>query len=209
VAEPGEGATLTATLRYLAPLGERHEAQERRVELGPVAIGARQTAQFPGGRLTIRSERLADGQALVRSCVHNTAEVPAGLDRAEALTSSLISTHLLLTLSAGRFVSPLESERESVNIWPVLASPEDDAILGAAIVLPDHPQIAPESGGNLFDNTEIEEALVLHVHVLSDSEREHARSQDPAVRAMLDRVLATTPEEIIALHSGLKDVSDG
>jgi hypothetical protein len=209
VAEPRSGSTLTTTLRYLAPSGERHEAQERRVELGPVAIGERQSVQFPGGRLTIRSEPLADGQALVRCCVHNTAEAAAGLDRRQALTSSLISTHLVLRISAGRFVSPLDSGRVSVNIWPVLASPEDDAILGAAIVLPDHPQIAPESHGNLFDNTEIEEALVLHVHALSDAERAEAESQDPAVRAMLARVLATTPEEIIALHGGLKDVPGG
>ncbi len=75
----------------------------------------------------------------------------------------------------------------------MLATPSDDAVLGAAIVLPDHPQIAPESRGNLFDNTEIEEALVLHVHALSDSEREQAALQDPAVREMLERALATTP----------------
>ena len=77
-------------------------------------------------------------------------------------------------------------------------------MLGAAIVLPDHPQIAPESRGNLFDNTEIEEALVLHVHALSDAERAAAVSQDPAVREMLERALATTPEEIVGLHGGMK-----
>ena len=49
---------------------------------------------------------------------------------------------------------------------------DDDAVVGAAIVLPDHPQIAPESRGGLFDSTEIEEALLLHVQVLSDGERE-------------------------------------
>ena len=110
----------------------------------------------------------------------------------------------MLELSAGRFVSPLETGHESVNIWPVLATPGDDAVLGAAIVLPDHPQIAPESHGNLFDNTEIEEALVLHVHALSDEEREAAAAQDPVVREMLERALATTPEEIVGLHGGLK-----
>ena len=52
-------------------------------------------------------------------------------------------------------------------------------MIGAAIVLPDHPQIAPESRGNLFDNTEIEEALVLHVHALSDGERAEIEEQDP------------------------------
>jgi hypothetical protein len=186
VAEPERGATLTATLRYLAPSGERHEARERLVELGPVTFGERHTVEFAGGRFTLRSEPLDDKQALVRACVHNTAEVPAGLDRRAALASSLISTHVVVQVSAGRFVSPLHSGRESVNIWPVLASPTDDAVLGAAIVLPDHPQIAPESRGNLFDNTEIEEALVLHVHALSDAERKQVATQDPAVRAMLD-----------------------
>ena len=50
---------------------------------------------------------------------------------------------------------------------------------GAAIVLPDHPQIAPESRGGLFDSTEIEEALLLHVQVLSDEEREEIERAGP------------------------------
>ena len=37
VAEPGPGAVLSATLRYLEPSGERHRAVQQRVELGPVA----------------------------------------------------------------------------------------------------------------------------------------------------------------------------
>jgi len=204
VAEAGAGAQLTVTLRFLAASGERHQAQERRVEVGPVAVGERVSVEFEGGRLTLRSESCGEGQALVRSCVHNTAQVGPGLDRAAALGSSLLSTHVVVQISEGRFVSPLEAGRESVNIWPVLATAADDAVLGAAIILPDHPRIAPESHGNLFDNTEIEEALVLHVHALSDSEREQAASQDPVVREMLERTLAVTPQEIIGLHSGLK-----
>ena len=114
-----------------------------------------------------------------------------------------------MRLSAGRFISPLESGGESVNIWPVLAGAGDDTILGAAIVLPDHPRIAPESRGNLFDNTEIEEALVLHVQTLSDAEREQAAEQDPVVREMLERTAAVTPLEIMALHGRLRTVDDG
>jgi hypothetical protein len=113
---------------------------------------------------------------------------------------SLISTHPLLRTAGGRFLSQLDAPCESVNTWPVLASPADDVMLGAAIVLPDHPQIAPESRGNLFDNTEIEEALVLHVQALSDSERAELEQQDPAVREMIERASAVTPEELRKLH---------
>jgi hypothetical protein len=194
------GSAVRAAVRYLEPSGERHEAAEHRVELGPVAPGERTTEVMPGARFTLRH----DDDGVVRCCVHNTAEVPAGLDRAGALQRSLISVHILVQVQAGRFVSPLESDRQSVNTYPVLATPNDDAVLGAAIVLPDHPQIAPQSRGNLFDNTEIEEALTLHVHALSDDEREQAASQDPVVQEMLERALAATPDEIVSLHGGMK-----
>ena len=72
----------------------------------------------------------------------------------------------------------------------MLASAADDVVVGAAIVLPDHPQIAPESRGGLFDSTEIEEALLLHVQALRDAEREEIEQQDPAVREMIARAAA-------------------
>ena len=201
VAEPASArATLSASLRYLAPSGERHQAVERRVELGPVALGACESTQFDGGRFTVRSEVRADGSAFVRCCVHNTHKAPTGLDRAGALAQSLLSTQLLVRVSAGRFRSPLDSAPSSVNTYPVLASEADDAVLGTTYVLPDHPQIAPESRGGLFDSTEIEEALLLHVQVLSDDERAEIERADPAVREMIERAAAATPEDIIALH---------
>src|SRR4051812_44560807 len=88
----------------------------------------------------------------------------------------------------------------NVNIFPVLATPADDAILGAAIMLPDHPEIAPESRGSLFDSTEIEEALLLHVLALSDGERGELANADPAVKAMIERAVSATPEDIRTLH---------
>jgi hypothetical protein len=82
----------------------------------------------------------------------------------------------------------------------VLAGEGDDTVLGTTIVLPDHPQLAPESRGGLFDGTEIEEALLLHVKALSDGERAEIERADPAVAEMVARAAAATPEEIIALH---------
>ena len=117
--------------------------------------------------------------------VENRTVCAEGLDRAGALARSLLSTHPVLRVAGGRFISPLERPCASVNTFPVLATAGDDAVLGAAIVLPDHPQIAPESRGGLFDSTEIEEALLLHVKTLSDAEREEIERADPAVRDMV------------------------
>ena len=89
----------------------------------------------------------------------------------------------------------------------MLATAADDVLLGATIVLPEHPQIAPESRGDLFDGTEIEEALLLHVLALSDDERALIERDDPAVRAMIERAAAATPAEILALH-GRMTLSD-
>lgn len=203
---PG-AATFSATLRWLSPDGGRHLAAERRAELGPAATGDRVTVDVCGGRFTLRAEPTADDdRLLVRACVHNTTEAPAGLDRAGALARSLISIHVVVEVSGGRFLSPLEAGRDSVNIWPVLAGRDDAAVLGAGFVLPDHPCLSERSQGNLFDHTEIEEALTLHVHALSDAERAQAAAGDRVVGDMLERALAVGPEEIMALHSGLEEI---
>ncbi len=112
-------------------------------------------------------------------------------------------------LTGGDFASPLErdgplagaiADCESINTYPILATPADNVLVGAAIVLPDHPQLAPESRGNLFDGTEIEEALVLHVMALSDGEREQIAAGDPAIRELVARTVAATPEDLVRLH---------
>jgi hypothetical protein len=203
---------VSAEVRFLLPSGERHVAEPRQIEgegefeLGDVSL-----------RLTLGEEELGGGRRRVTYRVENRTRIPdaadahpgaaaaGGLSRGEALRFSLISTHPVLRVTGGgRFVSQLDAPCDSVNTWPVLASPDDDVMLGAAIVLPDHPQIAPESRGNLFDNTEIEEALVLHVHALSDGERAEIEEQDAAVKEMIDRALAVTPDEVLELHGRME-----
>jgi hypothetical protein len=215
VLEADPDASLSAEVRFLVSAGPRHQAAPRRAELPAATLAAARRAPVERGaqvevegappltiglRLEVGGEE--DGLARVRLRVENrTAVADAdGLDRAGALARSLLSTHPLLRVRGGRFVSPLERPCESVNTFPVLATPADDAVLGAAIVLPDHPRIAPESLGSLFDATEIEEALLLHVHALSDGEREEIERQDPAVREMIARAQAATPQDIVGLH---------
>jgi hypothetical protein len=192
----GDGK-VSAEVRFLQAAGERHEAVERRVELLEPGV-----CEFEFDHLRGRVRLHKEGQ-LVVMCVHNTTPFEGG-DRAAALRSSFVSTHVLVRTSGGRFLSPLDHAAEQVNSYPVLATLADDAVLGAAMVLPDHPQIAPESRGNLFDGTEIEEALLLHVHALSDEERREIEHQDPAVREMIRRAAATTPEDLMKLHGRLE-----
>jgi hypothetical protein len=207
-------AVLSAEVRFLAAAGDRHEARAHRVTLQGAMVGAlgaapaRKAAQVVSDDgapplilgLELSALELAGGGYEVVLRIENRTLVRSGLDRAGALRRSLLSTHPLVQVSGGRFISPLERPCESVNTFPVLATASDDAILGAAIVLPDHPQIAPESRGGLFDSTEIEEALLLHVHALSEAEREEIAQHDPTVSEMVARAAASTPEEIVALH---------
>ena len=208
-----DDATFTGTVRFLQGSGPRHEATPRRLDLPATPIGESVVLPFEfddlQGRARLSAKRLQGGAVRLALCVHNTTDVAVGLERAEALRHSLLSTHVTAQVDGGRFISPVDrdgphaaavAECEQVNTWPVLASESDDAVLGAAILLPDHPQLAPESRGSLFDSTEIEEALLLHVLALSDDEREQAAQQDPAVRAMLARAAAATPEDVMALH---------
>jgi hypothetical protein len=205
-------ARLEGEVRFLAAVGAGHRAAARRIALpatSPAAaadapIEHETTSAGDGGSLTVAlrlsAAELHDGSYEVVLRVENRTPCEHGLDRAGALARSLISTHPLLRVSGGRFISPLERPCASVNTYPVLASDADDVVLGAAIVLPDHPRIAPESRGGLFDSTEIEEALLLHVQTLSDQERAQIEAADPAVREMVERAAAATPEDIVRLH---------
>jgi hypothetical protein len=238
VLEAGPDAELRGMVRFLQAAGDGHRAVERRLELGPVKLaelarsgGIAHEFRFEPpegdgpvieGRLRMRAEPVSRELARVRLCVHNSTRIerPAEASRAEALRHSLLSVHPLLEAEGGRFVSPLERDGElgeavagcePLNTFPVLAADDDRALLGAAIVLPDHPELAPESLGRLFDNTEIEEALLLHVQTLSDTEREEISSGDPAVRELLERADAATGEEMLGLHGRLtyKEPSQG
>jgi hypothetical protein len=211
-------ARVGGTVAFLEPSGERHQGVARRIELWPTALdelirAGGMTVAFAfdavAGRARLAATPLERGLVRIAMCVHNTTVVPEGLDRAAALRSSLLSTQLVARAPESRFASPIApgpsaaaavAGCDQVNIFPVLATAADDTVLGTTIVLPDHPQIAPESHGDLFDATEIEEALLLHVLALSDAERASIAEQDPKVREMLARAEAAGPEEIAKLH---------
>jgi hypothetical protein len=80
-------------------------------------------------------------------------------------------------------------------------------MLAAPIILPDHPQVAPESPGELYDGTEIDEILTLRTLALSDEEKAAARATDPRAAALIDRVDAMDAPTMAQLHGTIRAMS--
>ncbi|MFG3125686.1 hypothetical protein ACGFYO_27185 [Streptomyces sp. NPDC048201] len=174
---------------------------------------------------TAAAERLEDG--LYRLCVRteNAGEAPdARSPRAEALRLALLAAHTLLGGEGLEFVSqtdPPAALRErargcrSAFAFPVLGGPagegEDGAtgpvVLSAPIILPDHPQVAPESPGDLHDAAEIDEILTLRTMLLTDEEKAEARATDPRAARILDRVDTMPPEVFANLHGAIRSLA--
>ncbi len=199
------GGAVSGEVRYLRPEGDGHRATARRVVVDGPGEVALDEPHLSGAVRLDREGAAADGTTRVTLRVENRTGVPSGIGRGEALRSSLVSTHVVLRARGGTFTSPLEAAGcVNVNTWPVLATDDDDVVLGAAVILPDHPELAPESMGSLYDGTEIEEALLLHVLALSDAERAQIAAADPAVREMVARAAAAAPEDLMRLHGVMK-----
>jgi hypothetical protein len=196
------------------------------------AAGGEDVEPVPGGRLVRRRWPLRALVSLVaeddrdlrrlRVSVTNTAETTTDTD--VALRSSLIGAHLLLVATGTRFVSvidPPEEAREAAarcrqhRCWPVLAGdggPDgqiSDVVLAAPIILYDHPTVAPESAGAMFDSTEIDEILTLRVMTLTDEEKSQARATDAHAAAIIDRCDQMSPADLQRLHGILREPHAG
>jgi hypothetical protein len=145
--------------------------------------------------------------------IRNTAPFSNAEQRSrdDALLCSLVSTHTILSVKDGAFMSLLdppadykEATTNCVNsgTYPVLVGIEGarDCVLSSPIILYDYPQIAPQSAGNLFDGTEIDEILTLRIMTLTDDEKHEIRSADDMARRLLERTESTSAEQLMKLH---------
>ncbi|HEX5270152.1 MAG TPA: hypothetical protein VFW33_06695 [Gemmataceae bacterium] len=139
----------------------------------------------------------------------------ARLDRDEALLHAFVSTHAILGVRGGEFVSlldPPEPWREAaagcrnVGTWPVLAGEEGrrDMMLSSPIILYDYPQVAPESPGDFFDGTEIDEMLTLRILTMTDDEKRQMAAVDERAGALLARTEAMAREQLLGLHGTVR-----
>lgn len=133
-----------------------------------------------------------------------------GARRDEVLASSLVATHVMVAADGGTFVSMLDPPASVASaaevcthdgLFPVLVG-DGTLVLAAPIVLYDHPEVARESPGDLYDATEIDEILALRVLTLTDEEKSEARATDGRAAAIIDRCERLSPEEWERLHGG-------
>jgi len=167
--------------------------------------------------LTIGAESPQDGAYKIRIEVQNTSPLASGAraTRDEALPVSLVSAHLLLGITGGEFVSLLDPDPAfdeaaaaccNTGVFPVLVGEEPDRsmLFCSPIILYDYPKIAPESEGDFFDGTEMDEMLTLRVLTLTDAEKQEMRNGDPRARKILERTEALTSDSLLKAHGVIR-----
>jgi hypothetical protein len=174
------------------------------------------------GTVTLSATRLDGPYGLVRLRLrveNASAWHDPSADRSVALRHSLVAAHSLVGVDHGVFVSlldppewakPFAEACRNLHTWPVLIGEEGrrDAMLSSPIILYDHPTIAPESPGDLFDATEIDEILTLRTMALTEDEKREARATDERAAAIIDRVDNMPPELLERLHGAVRYLRD-
>jgi hydrogenase maturation protease len=193
-------------------------------EDGPIVGEIRRTQEQVAGVIEIDALRVAVGIFKIRVSVKNVTAFQISsedsvrhTERDRVLAQSMVSAHTVLGVTGGKFISLLEPPdnlRElagschNAGSWPVLVGQEGDrsAMLASPIILYDYPQIAPESPGDLFDGTEIDEILALRIMTMTDAEKMEMRSSDDRARKILERTEALPMEHLMKLHGTLREL---
>ena len=199
-----------AAARRLEPLREAGQVigivlRENDTVEGIIDVSAQTDANSGILKLTVRLRNLTPFE-----------DAPAR-PREQALQYSLLSAHVVLGVTGGEFISLLEppnslrtlaSSCQNIGTWPVLIGEagDRDTILSSPIILYDYPQIAPESAGDLFDGTEIDEILSLRIMTLTDDEKREMRESDQRASQILDRTESLPEEQFMKLHGVVRSL---
>jgi hypothetical protein len=168
------------------------------------------------GSLEVSAEAVDPGLFRLTVTIANATPWEGG-SREEVLRRTFCSTHTVLQVQGGEFVSltdPPEELREAAEAcensgtWPVLVGEEGErhTLLSSPIILSDYPQIAPESPGDLFDGVEIDQLLVLNILAMTDEEKAEMRASDPRAREILERTAGLSNEQLMRLHGAVREL---
>jgi hypothetical protein len=135
------------------------------------------------------------------------------LDPEAVLERTFASTHTILFLRGGEFISSMDPGADfksaartckNIGTWPVLVGDENNCerstMLSSPIILYDYPKIAAQSAGNLFDGTEIDEILSLRLQTLTDDEKFEMRHIDEHARRVLERTDNLPEDALLKMH---------
>jgi hypothetical protein len=199
----------------------REPILDERGQVAGVLVRSNDTIE---GQVEVASHRVEQGLFKVTVRIKN--ESPSNQTESQlvdlglaALMGTFASTHTILNSQGGaKFVSlidPPEKWREvaagckNIGTWPVLVGDEEsgerDTMLSSPIILYDYPKIAPESPGDLFDCTEIDEILTLRIMTMTDEEKREMRNVDAQARKLLERTEAIGSEEFLKLHGARRE----
>lgn len=207
-----EGAIQTETLDSIA-LADLAAGVDRTLAFAEPSVSAN-AARPLTGRLALHCVLLQEGVWRLQAVFSN--ETP--LEPAERMSSkaaqrfAFVSAHALLEIEDGVFVSlfdpppPLAADAAACanrGVFPVLAG-DAAHMLVSPIILYDYPQIAPESAGDFFDGTEMDEMLALRVLTLTDEEKAEMRQGDRHAAAILQRTETLPGDQMLKLHGAVR-----
>ena len=200
----------------LEPLADRH---------GTLRGALRRTRASLQGRVEVSAVSVASAgigaggvyRLKVRIVNETPLEHARSLTRDAASLYALVSCHTVLTIERGTWISSIDPPDDlvatsaacrNIGVWPVLIGEEQqpDTMLASPIILYDFPQIAPESAGDLFDATEIDEILTLRILTMTDEEKREMIATDERARALLARTEGLGAEQMQKLHGTLRQV---
>ncbi|HEY1658436.1 MAG TPA: hypothetical protein VGG14_08820 [Candidatus Sulfotelmatobacter sp.] len=176
------------------------------------------TFRFAGivGTLSIACQPIANHIFKLIIEATNATPIPPDSHRESALSRSLLSAHILLSAQNAEFISLFDPPPELAEAasgcknpgnFPVLIGNqhERDMLLCSPILLYDYPQVAPESAGDFFDATEMDEMLTLRVMTLTDQEKNEMCANDHA-RNLLLRTEQTAREQLTKTHGTIRSM---
>jgi len=161
---------------------------------------------FPLARVRVRVENVTDW-------------AQADAHRDDVVRRSMVAVHTLMAIRGGSFISLFDppefakaavADCENLHTFPVLIGDPDrhDVLLSSPVTLYDYAEVAPESAGEFFDSTEIDEMLALRVMTLTDEEKREARGTDPRAAAIVERCDIMPTEVFERLHGAVRYLRD-
>jgi hypothetical protein len=203
-------------VRFLQDRTEREWTTSQALFSAPPEIHSFSFGELTGA-VHVSATRVTENIVRLSVRIQNASRKTGDESRTQPSPRHMLSCHTLLGVQNGAFISlidPPDAYRaaaaacRNAGTWPVLAGREGERtlMLSSPIILYDYPQIAPESKGDFYDSTEMDEMLTLRVLTLTDEEKQEVRDSGDQGREILERTETLPPEHVSKLHGVIRSL---